>query len=222
MIAIVDYGVGNVFSLQCSLRELGVDSMLTKDPALLSQADGIILPGVGAFGDAMERLRSNQLDQLLIDLAHQQKPLLGICLGMQLLYDKSLEHGTHNGLGLIAGTITGFGEVFQHTTDKVPHMGWNQLHLNKKSPLLSHTNEGDAVYFVHSYYAAVSPNTIASTTYGNVCFTSAVQSGSVYGTQFHPEKSGRLGLFILGAFVALSQTTPDHEEEHQYGTFPSN
>lgn len=205
MLAIVDYGVGNLFSLQSSLRYLGEQVTVTSDPAALSAADRLVLPGVGAFGNAAQKLREKGLDTLLQALAAAGKPLLGICLGMQLLFEKSYEYGEHAGLGLIPGCVRPIGEVVP-AGYKIPHIGWNALHFpgdRPKSPLFRYVNEGEHVYFVHSYYGAdCAPAVTATAEYG-AFLTAAVENGRVYGTQFHPEKSGEVGLKILKAFCEV-------------------
>ncbi len=205
MIAIVDYGVGNLFSLTCSFRSLGAEVTVTGDPEIIRSAGKVVLPGVGAFGDAAELLRKNGLDQVVIEEANRGKPLLGICLGMQLLFDKSLEYGEHPGLGLIPGQVVSMEPVVPKGY-KVPHIGWNALHFPKDkpvSPLFRHIKEGDCVYFVHSYYAAdCAADLIATAEYGPE-LTAAVQRQNVMGTQFHPEKSGPVGLSILRAFCEM-------------------
>ena len=203
MTAIVDYGVGNLFSLSSSLRALGVESTVTADPAVLRAADRIILPGVGAFGDAMDKLRQTGLVPLLLEEA-ERKPLLGICLGMQLLFEKGLEYGTHEGLGLVPGEVVSLREDLADQTMKVPHMGWNSLHILRKDPLLRYVDEGAYVYYVHSFYARnCAESTLAVSDYGGVAVTGVVRQGNVWGTQFHPEKSGETGLSILKAFTEL-------------------
>ena len=205
MIAIVDYGVGNLFSLTCSFRSLGAEVTVTGDPAVIRSAGKVVLPGVGAFGDAAELLRKSGLDQVVIEEAKKGKPLLGICLGMQLLFDKSLEYGEHPGLGLIPGQVVSMEPVVPKGY-KVPHIGWNALHFPKNkpvSPLFRYIKEGDCVYFVHSYYATdCDADLIATAEYGPE-LTAAVQRGNVMGTQFHPEKSGPVGLSILRAFCEM-------------------
>ena len=205
MIAIVDYGVGNLFSLTCSFRSLGAEVTVTGDPEIIRSAGKVVLPGVGAFGDAAELLRKNGLDQVVIEEANRGKPLLGICLGMQLLFDKSLEYGEHPGLGLIPGQVVSMEPVVPKGY-KVPHIGWNALHFPKDkpvSPLFRYIKEGDCVYFVHSYYAAdCVVDLIATAEYGPE-LTAAVQRQNVMGTQFHPEKSGPVGLSILRAFCEM-------------------
>lgn len=202
MIAIVDYGVGNLFSLTCSFRSLGAEVTVTGDPEIIRSAGKVVLPGVGAFGDAAELLRKSGLDQVVIEEANRGKPLLGICLGMQLLFDKSLEYGEHPGLGLIPGQVVSMEPVVPKGY-KVPHIGWNALHFPKDkpaSPLFRYIREGDCVYFVHSYYGAhCQADTIATAEYGPE-LTAAVGRDNVLGVQFHPEKSGSVGLNILRAF----------------------
>ena len=204
MVAIVDYGVGNLFSLECSLAAIGAEAVVTSDPAELRKADQIILPGVGAFADAAEKLRITGLDAQIRGLAATGKPILGICLGMQLLFEKSYEYGKHEGLGLIPGVVRPIREVIP-ADYKVPHIGWNALHLERENPLLAGISEGDCVYFVHSYYATdCSDSVIATAEYGYP-LTAAVARGNVYGCQFHPEKSGAVGLAILKSFVEIKQ-----------------
>lgn len=205
MIAIVDYGVGNLFSLTCSFRSLGAEVTVTGDPDVIRSAGKVVLPGVGAFGDAAELLRKSGLDQVVIEEANRGKPLLGICLGMQLLFDESLEYGRHPGLGLIPGRVVSMEPVVP-AGYKVPHIGWNALHFPKNkpvSPLFRHIREGDCVYFVHSYYATdCDADLIATAEYGPE-LTAAVARDNVMGTQFHPEKSGAVGLNILRAFCEM-------------------
>ena len=205
MIAIVDYGVGNLFSLCSSFAFIGADAVVTGDADVIAGADKIILPGVGAFGDAAKKLRDAGLDQVLIREAKAGKPLMGICLGMQMLFDKSYEYGEHDGLGLIPGAVRPIDELTKGSV-KIPQIGWNALHFPKDkpiSPLWKHIKEGDFVYFVHSYCAVdCAPSLIATTEYGTE-LTAAVASGNVYGCQFHPEKSGEVGLNILRAFCEI-------------------
>ena len=200
MIAIVDYGVGNLFSLSRSLAYVGADVCVTGDREKIKRADKILLPGVGAFGDAIKKLRAACLDEVLVSEAKKGKPILGICLGMQLLFDKSFEYGEHTGLGLIKGEIRPIADKIGKNL-KVPHIGWNSLEFTeKKSELFKYIHDGDFVYFVHSYYAAdCEQSVIANAEYG-AKLTAAVQNGNVYGCQFHPEKSGKTGLAILRAF----------------------
>lgn len=202
MIAIVDYGVGNLFSLNSSLELIGAESIVTSDPQVLRSADKILLPGVGAFEDAARKLRDSGLADLLKGLAAEGKPLLGICLGMQMLFERSYEYGEHEGLGLIPGSVKPIRDVIP-TDYKIPHIGWNGLHLNGDCPLFRNIREGDCVYFVHSFYAAgCGPYVTATADYGAE-LTAAVAKGTVYGCQFHPEKSGKVGLSILKAFADL-------------------
>lgn len=199
MIAIIDYGVGNLFSLKSSLDAIGADSIITGDSSAIKSADKIILPGVGAFGDASNKLFSSGLADILISEAKKGKPILGICLGMQLLLDKSYEYGKHKGLGLIGGEIRPISEVIPKDL-KIPHIGWNALKFKKPSKLFKYIKDGDFVYFVHSYYGTnCENNTIAVSEYGEE-LTAAVENANVFGCQFHPEKSGDVGLKILRAF----------------------
>lgn len=198
--AVVDYGVGNLFSIQSSLRYLGLECVVTDDPSELNAAARLILPGVGAFGDARDKLRETGLDEVVLRLARSGKPLLGICLGMQLLYGRSYEYGEHEGLGLIPGEAVSLREALGDKTLKVPHMGWNQLEQMFSSPLLPQKS-APYVYYVHSFYIpADEAYTAAYSEYGNVKVSGLVQNGNVFGAQFHPEKSGADGLAILQAF----------------------
>lgn len=205
MLAVVDYGVGNLFSLTCSLRAIGVEAAVTGDEGVLARADRVILPGVGAFGDAAEALSRTGLDKAVLREAEAGKPLLGICLGMQLLLDYSTEYGRHQGLGLIPGSVQAIRPAVPPEY-KVPHMGWNALRFPKDrpvSPLFRYIREGDCVYFVHSYAGTdCGEHTIATAEYGPE-LTAAVARDNVYGVQFHPEKSGPVGLNILKAFCEL-------------------
>ena len=205
MIAIIDYGVGNLFSLKSSFAAIGAETVVTGDPAVIQGAEKLILPGVGAFGDAAELLRRDGLDKLVCEEAGSGKPLLGICLGMQLLFDYSLEYGRHEGLGLIPGSVRPIADYIPKGY-KIPHIGWNALHFptgKPVSPLFRHIQEGDCVYFVHSFCGAdCGESVIASAEYGAE-LTAAVAKGNVYGVQFHPEKSGNVGLNILRAFCEL-------------------
>ncbi len=200
MIAILDYGVGNLFSLRSSLACIGAKAVVTPDEKVLRQADKLLLPGVGAFGDAAEKLRQSGLDQVLREEVEKGKPLLGICLGMQMLFDRSLEFGVHQGLGLLRGEVRPIGEVIPKEL-KIPQIGWNNLHFIREHPLFRYVKEGDSVYFVHSYYAAdCAESLVAETEYG-APLTAAVALDNVMGCQFHPEKSGKVGLGILQAFA---------------------
>lgn len=202
MIRIIDYGVGNLFSLRSSLRAIGIDADYTGDPAEIRKADKLILPGVGAFRDAREALRSTGLDRVVQEEAGKGKPLMGICLGMQMLFDKSYEYGEYEGLGLIPGEIVPMeGRIPKELP--IPHIGWNELALKQPSPLMKNTVNGDYVYFVHSYYAETPAEYVIATTEYGVEMTAAVQKDNVYGCQFHPEKSSEVGLSILKAFCEL-------------------
>ena len=203
MIAIVDYGVGNLFSLKSSLAFIGADAIVTSDEEVLRSADKIILPGVGAFGDAANKLRECGLDKVVKEEAAKGKPIMGICLGMQLLLEKGFEYGEHDGLGLIKGEIRPISDVIPEGL-KIPHIGWNALYFGEnKHPLFKYLGEGDCVYFVHSYYGAkCEESVIARAEYGAM-LTAAVAKDNVMGCQFHPEKSGEVGLRILRAFCEL-------------------
>lgn len=205
MIAIADYGVGNIFSLVSSFKFIGADAYLTKNPDDLKTADKIILPGVGAFSDAAKKLRDSGMWDAITEETSSGKPLLGICLGMQLLFDRSFEYGEHRGLSLIHGDICAIeGDVSQDL--KIPHIGWNPLIFPKdkpKSKLYKYINEGDCVYFVHSYYGKNCHEYVSAySEYGSL-LTASVERENIYGTQFHPEKSGSVGLNILKAFSEL-------------------
>lgn len=203
MIAIVDYGVGNLFSLVSSLMALGLEAEVTGDASRLRAADKIILPGVGAFGDARRKLDDTGLVPVIREEA-EKKPLLGICLGMQLLFDRSFEYGEHPGLGLVPGQVVDLHQDLTDKTLKVPHMGWNSLRILKDDPLFRYIRDGEYMYYVHSFYARdCGPSTLGTSRYGNVAVTGVVRRGNVYGTQFHPEKSGDTGLRLLRAFAEL-------------------
>lgn len=202
MIAIVDYGVGNLFSLARSFAAIGVEVEITADPDKLRAADKILLPGVGAFGDAANKLRATGLDKVVVEQAQKGKPLMGICLGMQLLFDEGLEYGCHKGLGLIPGKVISISEVIPEGL-KIPHMGWNGLNFRKESPLFSKIKDGDCVYFVHSFCAVDCDEAVIATAEYGAPVTAAVQKGNVFGCQFHPEKSGTVGLNILRAFAEM-------------------
>ena len=202
MIAILDYGVGNLFSLRSSLSCLGLESKLTADPGELRAADRIILPGVGAFGDAMDKLKDTGLAPLIREES-QKKPLLGICLGMQLLFDESCEYGRHEGLGFVPGRIASLAEDLEDKRLKVPHIGWNALRIVRDDPLFKYVRDGEYVYYVHSFYGRdCAESTLATSEYG-LTVTGVVRRGLVWGTQFHPEKSGDTGLRLLRAFGEL-------------------
>lgn len=202
MLAIVDYGVGNLFSLTSSFAMIGADVTVTSDRQVLQRADRIVLPGVGAFGDAAAKLRESGLDGVLCEHAASGKPLLGICLGMQLLLERSYEYGVHRGLGLIPGEIRSISETIPPHL-KVPHIGWNALHFPKEHSLFRYLEEGDFVYFVHSYHAVCCEDAVIAKTEYGAPLTAAVAKGSVMGCQFHPEKSGAVGLRILRAFCEM-------------------
>lgn len=203
MLAITDYGVGNLFSLRSSLDAIGVEASVTADEAEIAAADQVILPGVGAFADAARQLRETGMEEIIRREAAAGKPIMGICLGMQLLFDQSLEYGEHRGLGLIPGVVRPIAGASDRNL-KIPHIGWNQLMFRgERDPLFRYIGEGTHVYFVHSFYAAeCEESTIAVTDYG-IPLTAAVRKGNVIGCQFHPEKSGEAGLSILRAFCGI-------------------
>ena len=199
MVGIIDYGVGNLFSLRSSFAAIGVEAFVSGDAGELAKADRLILPGVGAFGDAAEKLRATGLDAFVREQAAAGKPLMGICLGMQLLFEKSYEYGDHEGLGLLKGQVVGMSGRLPEGL-KIPHMGWNALKLEKDAKLLE---EGSYVYFVHSFYAENCEDSIAAVTDYGIPITAAVEKGNIFGCQFHPEKSGNVGLAILKAFCEV-------------------
>ncbi len=202
MLAIIDYGVGNLFSLKCSLNKIGVDAVVTNDINVIKSADRIILPGVGAFGDAAKKLQDSGLVPVIKEEVEKGKPLMGICLGMQLLFEKGYEYGEHDGLGLLKGNVVPLQGKIDHSL-QIPHMGWNALDFKAESPLFKYINNGDFVYFVHSYYATdCDENTLATSEY-SIPVTACVGKNNVYGCQFHPEKSGETGLAILKAFCEI-------------------
>lgn len=199
MIAIIDYGVGNLFSLVSSFKAIGVEAIITGDPTEIAKADRLILPGVGAFGDASAKLKASGLCDTILAAVEKGTPIMGICLGMQLLFEKSYEYGEHKGLGLLKGEVISMEGTIPSEL-KIPHIGWNALSFKAESPILRYIHEGDCVYFVHSFYAVgCEDSLIATTEYGKE-LTAAVGKGNVYGCQFHPEKSGEIGLNILRAF----------------------
>ena len=203
MVAIVDYGVGNLFSLKSSFAAIGAEATVTSDPSVIAAADRIVLPGVGAFEDAAKKLFDSGLADTVLSEVRSGKPLLGICLGMQLLFEKSYEYGEHKGLGLIKGEVRPISEVIGEGL-KIPHIGWNSLSFGEqKSPIFKYLNEGDFVYFVHSYYAANCDAYVTSTAEYGAELTASVRNGNVFGAQFHPEKSGTVGLSILKAFCEV-------------------
>lgn len=199
MLAIIDYGVGNLFSLVSSLKTIGVDAVITSDTAEILNADRLILPGVGAFGDASKKLAESGLGATVKEAVKKGTPLMGICLGMQLLFEKSFEYGEHEGLGLLKGKVIGMENTIPENL-KIPHIGWNSLKFTSTSPIFKYINEGDCVYFVHSFYAVDCEDSLNATTDYGKELTAAVQKGNIYGCQFHPEKSGSVGLKILKAF----------------------
>ena len=199
MIAIIDYGVGNLFSLRSSLNKIGADTVVTADPAVIAKADKLILPGVGAFADAAKKLRDSDLDNVIKAEAAAGKPIMGICLGMQMLFEKSFEYGEHEGLGLLKGSVVPMeGSIPANL--KIPHIGWNALKFEKESKLFKYIKEGDCVYFVHSFYASGCEDSLIATAEYGKDLTAAVARDNVMGCQFHPEKSGDVGLNILRAF----------------------
>ncbi len=203
MVAILDYGVGNLFSLQSSFAAIGVEVVVTGDEDTLRNADRIILPGVGAFEDAAAKLRATGLDKVLLDEAKSGKPIMGICLGMQMLFDRSFEYGEHKGLGLIKGEIRPISDVIPSDL-KIPHIGWNALSFGgEKHPIFKYLKEGDFAYFVHSYSGVNCDESVIATTEYGAKLTAAVAYENVCGCQFHPEKSGEVGLNILRAFCEL-------------------
>ncbi len=204
MVAIIDYGVGNLFSLKSSFSAIGVDAVVTSSKSELERAESIILPGVGAFCDATKKLKDSGLEDTVISLAKAGKPLMGICLGMQLLFEKSYEYGEHRGLGLIKGEIRPIETVIPKDY-KIPHIGWNSLEIKKQTPIFENVKNGEYVYFVHSYYAADCENSVTAVSDYGAPLTASVQDGNIFGCQFHPEKSGETGLKILRSFVALGE-----------------
>ena len=202
MTAIIDYGVGNLFSLERSFAAIGESVVVTRDASVLGKADRLVLPGVGAFKDARQALRDSGLEDTVIELAIDGKPLLGICLGMQMLFDRDFEDGIHEGLGLIPGEVRPISETIGEGL-KIPQIGWNALIFRNPGKLFKYIKEGDYVYFVHSYHATGCESyTTAVTEYGAL-LTASVEKDSIFGCQFHPEKSGDVGLSILKAFVEV-------------------
>ena len=205
MIAIIDYGVGNLFSLSSSFKSIGADTVVTGDPEIIRKAEKLILPGVGAFRDAAEKLRKSGLDKVIIEETAKGKPLLGICLGMQMLFEKSFEYGEYEGLGLIPGSVVPMKGVVPDEL-KVPHIGWNGIVFPEEKPkskIFKYLNEGDHMYFVHSYYATDCDEFVSSKTEYGALLTASAEKDNVYGVQFHPEKSGEKGLSILKAFCEI-------------------
>lgn len=202
MIAIIDYGVGNLFSLKSSFEKIGEKAIVTGEKDELLKADRVILPGVGAFGDAADKLKESGLFEFVKELSKTGKPIMGICLGMQLLFDKGYEYGEHEGLGLIKGEVRPISDVIPKGL-KIPHIGWNALKFKKDSKIFKYLNDGDFVYFVHSFYGANCDDSVSAVSEYGAELTASVESGNVYGCQFHPEKSGDTGLKILKAFCEL-------------------
>ena len=199
MVAIVDYGVGNLFSLSASFAKIGKEACITSDAEVIRGASHILLPGVGAFSDAAKKLFESGLAEVVCEEAKRGKPILGICLGMQLLFEKSYEYGEHEGLGLIPGSICPIADVIPKDL-KIPHIGWNALDMKNETPIFKNIKSGDHVYFVHSYYAKTEDKWVSATSEYGAPLTAAVRRGNIYGCQFHPEKSGETGLSILSAF----------------------
>lgn len=204
MIAIIDYGVGNLFSLKSSFAAIGAEVMVTNRKEDIENAGSIILPGVGAFEDAAKKLRESGLVDVIKEQTAKGKPLMGICLGMQLLFEKSYEYGEHEGLGLIKGSVKSITDVIP-ADYKVPHIGWNALEFKKESPLFRYIKNGDYVYFVHSFYAADCDKAVSAVSEYGAPLTASVESGNIFGCQFHPEKSGSVGLNILRAFAEMKE-----------------
>lgn len=202
MIAIIDYGVGNLFSLASSLARVGAEAIVTSDITEIENADKIILPGVGAFEDAAAKLRATGLDTIVKAEAAKGKPVMGICLGMQMLFERSYEYGCHEGLGLLKGSVVAMKGYIDEKL-KVPHIGWNELQFTKSHDLFKYCKNGDFVYFVHSYFASDCEDSVVAVTEYDKTLTAAVAKGNVMGCQFHPEKSGEVGLNILRAFCEL-------------------
>lgn len=205
MIAIIDYGIGNLFSVVSSFKYIGQEAVVTSDPEVIKKSDKILLPGVGAFGDAIEKLRQTGLDKVIIEEANSGKPIMGICLGMQLLFEKSYEYGEHDGLGLLKGSVIGMQGVINPKL-QIPHIGYNSLTFKKNHPLFKYIKEGDYVYFVHSYYAVDCEDSLLAYAEYDKDITAIVGKGNVMGCQFHPEKSGEVGLNILRAFSEMEMT----------------
>ena len=199
MIAIIDYGVGNLFSPKSSFARIGAETVVTDDPAVIRTADKILLPGVGAFGDAIAKLRERGLDRVILSEVKAGKKLMGICLGMQMLFERSHEYGEHEGLGLISGEVVPMrGRIDESLM--IPHIGWNALDIKREHPVFKYVKNGDFVYFVHSYFAVGCAESLLATTEYSREVTAAVAKGNVCGMQFHPEKSGDVGINILRGF----------------------
>lgn len=205
MIAIIDYGIGNLFSVVSSFKYIGKDAVVTSDPEVIKSCDRILLPGVGAFEDASKKLRETGLDKVIIEEAKSGKPIMGICLGMQLLFEKSYEYGEHKGLSLLNGSVVPMQGVIDPSL-KIPHVGYNSLTFKKNHPLLKYIKEGDFVYFVHSYYAVDCADSLIAYSEYDKDITAIVAKDNIMGCQFHPEKSGEVGLNILRAFSEMETT----------------
>ncbi len=202
MVAVIDYGVGNLFSLKSSFEILGSSACVTNDPEVIESSDRIVLPGVGAFGDAAKKLSDSGMARIVCEQAKKGKPILGICLGMQLLFETSYEYGCHSGLALIPGSVRPLKDIIDPALD-IPHIGWNSLELKGSCPLFKYMHSGDFVYFVHSFYGAQCEEYVTAYTEYSVPVTAAVARDNIFGTQFHPEKSGNVGLNILKAFCEV-------------------
>ena len=202
MVVIIDYGVGNLFSLSSSFKAIGVNTVISGDEGVIASADKLILPGVGAFGDASKKLAESGLDKVIKQRVKKGVPILGVCLGMQLLFEKSFEYGEHDGLALLKGEIVPLNLPKEY---KIPHIGWNALKIKKQTPLLKYVDDGDYVYFVHSYCAKNCDDSLIATAEYGVDVTAIVGKNNVYGCQFHPEKSGEVGLKILKAFCEIGE-----------------
>lgn len=205
MVAIIDYGVGNLFSLSSSFKAVGEQVVITSDIQTIKRAEKLVLPGVGAFGDAAKKLEESGLKAQIISEVENGKPLLGICLGMQLLFEKSYEYGCHTGLGFVKGDIVPLEDKIPAKLN-IPHIGWNPLKVKQNDPILNHLNTGDCVYFVHSFYAECDSKYITSTAEYGIEVTASVRKDNIFGCQFHPEKSGEVGLSILKAFCELGES----------------
>jgi len=204
MTVIIDYGVGNLFSLKSSFAAIGEEAAVSSDEKEILAADRVILPGVGAVSDAAAKLRESGLDKTVKEIADAGVPLMGICLGMQLLFDKSFEYGEHEGLGLLRGSVRPIADVIPEGL-KIPHIGWNALDIKRDCPIFKYVKNGDFVYFVHSYYAADCDDSVVAVSDYGALLTAAVADGNVFGCQFHPEKSGDVGLSILRAFCEVTR-----------------
>lgn len=199
MIAVIDYGMGNLRSVQKAFEYLGMEAIITQDVNVIQKADKVVLPGVGAFQDAMETIKQKGIDKAIYYIVEQKKPLLGICLGMQMFFEKSYEYGEHEGLGLLQGEIKRLPDGV-----KIPHMGWNSLDIKMRSPLFEGLPEQPYVYFVHSYHLQTEANIVSATTYYGKEIQIAAQKQNIFALQFHPEKSGDVGLKILQNFGRIS------------------